>query len=136
MLWYSEHENMRKPILRMTPIDQIWNSFITTNTIPNDTRQAQFVTNSVFTTNLNSLLSWTCKDMLKKTLWPKAVFQLYQGRMQLVTQKPIQNTFINIIKWYLFQKQCMYFVLQLPRVCNGRNTHNMCSNKESPKSCF
>lgn len=39
--------------------------------------------------------------------------------MQPVTQKPILNAFINIIKWYLFQKQGMCFALQLPRVCKA-----------------
>lgn len=43
--------------------------------------------------------------------------------MQAVTQKPILNAFINIIKWYLFQKQSMCFALQLPQVCKaGKHT--------------
>lgn len=77
MLWYSEHENMRKPILGMTPVDQILNSFITTNTIPNDTRHAQFVTNSVFTTNPNFLAFMDLERHVKKKLFDLRLFFSY-----------------------------------------------------------
>ncbi len=45
--------------------------------------------------------------------------------MQPVTQKPILNAFINIIKWSLFQKQGMFCALQLPWVCKA-GMHTAC----------
>jgi len=141
MYWYTEHENMRKPILGMTPIDQIWNSFITTKTISTDTCHAQFVTNSVFKTNLNFLHSWTCKNMhVKINLWPKGVFFILISGKNAAGwgnqfETLLYNQMVSISKAAHVFFFVFFFALLLLQVCNGRKTHSMCSNKEIPKSC-